>query len=147
MNTVSKAKVFIVEDHPQMREGLRKLVEYEADFQVCGEAVDVRGAVEGILDSRPDVAIIDLELGRQTGLDVIQELGRRSRQVPVLILSMHSETLYAESSLHKGAQGYVMKSATPDEITYALRCVLDGNIYLSSGMRQRLSLKKEGNHE
>ena len=147
MESLHKSKVFIVEDHLQMRQGLRKLLEFERDFQVCGEAGDVPGAIQGILESRPDVAVVDLELGSRNGLEVIQELQRRSRQIPVLILSMHSETLYAESALYRGAQGYVMKTADPDEITYALRRVLEGDIYLSSAVRQCLHSRHEGTHE
>jgi DNA-binding NarL/FixJ family response regulator len=133
-----KAKVYIVEDHRDMRESLRKLLEYEGDLEVCGDASSIHKALEGIQSTSPDLALVDLELGQHTGMDLIAQLKQNSIKVPVLILSMHSETLYAEPTIYQGARGYLMKSVPPDEIVHAVRQVLKGNIYRSSSMIQRL---------
>ena len=141
-----RKKVFLVDDHPGTREGLRKVIEYEDEFSVCGEASTVELGVSGILQTHADVAVIDLELGKQSGLDILVKLQSASRKIPVLILSMHSETLYAEKALHSGAHGYLMKSESPDEILLALHQVARGDRYLSPTMNKKLR-KKETSRE
>ncbi len=133
--TTSIAKVFIVDDHPRMRESLRKLVDFETDLCVCGEAGNVVDGLSGILQSGPDVAIVDLELGSETGLELVEQLVRAGSKVPVMILSMHAESVYAERSLKKGAAGYMMKSESSEQILHGLRQVLQGKIYLRPTMQ------------
>jgi DNA-binding NarL/FixJ family response regulator len=134
-----KAKVFIVDDYLPMRQSLRKLLEMETDLQVCGEATDVEAAYQGIQTTQPDVAIVDLILGSQTGLELLKKLNGQLQILPVLILSMLPEALNAETVLNKGARGYIMKSESPDHILAALRQVLKGEIYLSPEMALKLN--------
>jgi DNA-binding NarL/FixJ family response regulator len=140
---IPKITVFIVDDHARTREGLRKLLEFEKDLSVCGEAGDLEEAYTGILQSNPSAAIVDLELGKQSGLELIRRLRQAHCKVPIMILSMHSESQYAERSLEKGAEGYLMKSESPEQILLGLRQVLSGHIYLSPAMqlqrKQRLA--------
>lgn len=141
-----KIKIFIVDDYRPMRESLKKLIDLEIDLDVCGEAGDVDKAYEEIQATQPDVVIIDLVLGRETGLELLQRLDRQLQILPVLVLSMLPESLNAETVLNMGARGYVMKSESPDQILIALRRVLDGEIYLSPAMA--LKLHKAGqSHE
>ncbi len=124
-------RVFVVEDHPVFRLGLRELIEQEPDLTVCGEAGDVAGALAAIPGSEADLVIVDLSLGGQSGIDLIKELKARLRTLPVLVVSMYDEALYAERALVAGARGYVMKQEASDSIVRAVRRVLEGRIYLS----------------
>jgi DNA-binding NarL/FixJ family response regulator len=131
------SKVFIVDDHPRMRESLRKLVEFEADLCVCGEAGNVEDGFNGIMESTPDAAIVDLEIGKESGLDLIARLAQALRKIPVLILSMHPESIYAEKCIQQGAAGYLMKGESPEQILLGLRQVVSGQIYLSPAMQHQ----------
>src|ERR1019366_9512595 len=143
-----KARDFLVDDYAPMRQSLRKLLEIEPEFEVCGEAATLDEGCEGILAAHPDVAIVDLVLARQTGLDLLNRLKDEAgkMKIPVLILSMHPEELYAELLLQRGARGYIMKTESSDQILAAIRKVLDGQIYLSAQMEKQL-LKKGIPHE
>jgi DNA-binding NarL/FixJ family response regulator len=142
-----RAKVFIVDDYPQMGTSLRKLLEYEQDFEVCGEADDVESAAKGIRECRPDVAIVDLVLGRETGVQLLVRLSGQLKKLPILILTMLPEHLNAKFLLEKGAKGYLMKSESPDQILYALRRVVSGKTYLSPAMELHLQRKGDHSHE
>ena len=142
-----RAKVFIVDDYPPMRQSLRKLLDLENDFQVCGEAGDIEQAYDGILATQPDVAVVDLILGRQTGLELLKRLDGLLKKLPVLVLTMLPESLNAETVLNTGARGYIMKSESPDQILTALRQVVNGRFYLSPVMTQQLTKKGYFNHE
>ena len=135
--TPPKIKVFLVDDHPGTREGLRKLLEFENDMCVCGEAGSVVEAVTGITKSQPALVVVDLELGKESGIQLTTRLRELQLKVPVMILSMHPEAVYAEDCLQKGAAGYLMKSETPEQILLGLREVLQGRIYLSPAMRTK----------
>jgi len=123
--------VFIIDDHPIVRKGLVQLLDQEPDLVVCGEAADVREALAGLERARPDVVILDLSLRDSDGLELIKEIRARHGQLPVLVLSMHDETIYAERLLSAGANGYIMKQAAGDQLVVALRRVLAGGVYVS----------------
>ena len=138
---IKKSKVFLVDDHPAMRQGLKELIDQEVDLLVCGQAADIPSAIESIQKAKPDIAIVDLTLKDASGLELIKDLKVRHANLPVLVLSMHSEGLYAERALRAGARGYIMKEATTENIVKAIRQVLGGEIYLSQEASSKL-LKK-----
>ncbi len=141
-----KAKVFIVDDYLPMRESLKKLLDLETDLEVCGEASDVETAYRGIQTTHPDIALVDLVLGQETGTELLKRLNGQLQILPVLVLSMLPETLNAATVLEQGARGYIMKSESPDHILAALRHVLAGEIYLSPEMALKLNIRGQS-HE
>jgi DNA-binding NarL/FixJ family response regulator len=140
--TVSrKRSVFIVDDHPLVREGLTNLVNSQSDLIVCGEAKDSAEAIAGITKARPDVAIIDISLTNESGLELIKHLVRQFPQVALIVLSMHDEALYAERALRAGARGYVMKHETSKSVLASIRQVLAGGVYVSDRIVNRMALR------
>jgi DNA-binding NarL/FixJ family response regulator len=133
-----KKRVFLVDDHPAMRQGLKQLIEQEAGLTVCGQAGDIPSALEGIKKTKPDIAIVDLTLKDASGLDLVKDLKVHCPALPVLILSMHNEVFYAERAIRAGAHGYIMKEATTESIIEAIRRVLAGDVYLSAGVSSRI---------
>ena len=136
--TRTKAKILLVDDHPVVRQGFTQLIDQTPDLQVCGEADDVPKAIAAIAATKPDLVIVDLSLAGASGLDVISEAKVRYPTLPLFVLSMHDETLYAERALRAGARGYAMKDKPTPEIMAAIRRVLAGEIYLSERMSGRL---------
>ena len=128
---VSKSRVFLVDDHPLVREGLTNLINGQDDLAVCGEAEDSAGAIAGIAEARPDVALIDISLTNESGLELVKKLESEFPLVALIVLSMHDEALYAERALRAGARGYVMKRETTKSMLTAIRRVLAGDIYVS----------------
>lgn len=126
--------VFIVDDHPIVRQGLGQLIDHEADLKVCGEAADVKEARAGLARHKPDVVIVDLSLRDSDGLELIKDIRSKHGDLPVLVLSMHDESIYAERLLSAGANGYIMKQAVADQLLTALRRVLAGGIYVSENV-------------
>jgi DNA-binding NarL/FixJ family response regulator len=124
----AKKKIFIVEDHPLTRVMLAQLINYEDDMTVCGEADNIITALSEIKLTKPDAAIIDLNLKGSGGLELIKSLKTHHIQLPVLVLSMLPETLSAERVLRAGAKGYISKSATPADVLNAIRKVFDGQV-------------------
>jgi DNA-binding NarL/FixJ family response regulator len=133
-----KARVFVVDDHPIVRGGLAQLINQEADLQVCGEAADGAAAFDSIAALKPDVAVVDLSLQGPDGLELVKNLRAHQIPVPVVILSMHDESLYAERALRAGARAYLMKQEAAEQVLLALRRVLAGGIYVSDRMASRL---------
>jgi DNA-binding NarL/FixJ family response regulator len=129
-----KKRVVIVDDHPLVRERLAQLINHELDMEVCGEAEDTQSAMEIIRDTMPDLAIIDITLRGLSGIDLIKHLKALSIKVPILVLSMHEESIYAERVLRAGANGYITKHQSAQEIATAIRKILAGDIYLSEKM-------------
>ncbi len=123
--------VYIVDDHPVVRQGLAQLIEQEPDLAVCGEAADVREARAFLSRLTPDIVILDLSLRDSDGLELIKDIRSKYAGLPVLVLSMHDENIYAERLLSSGASGYIMKQAAGDQLIAALRRVLGGGIYVS----------------
>lgn len=130
--------VLIVDDHPVVREGIRSLLERDGEFAVIAEASDRTEALAAIDAAVPDVALVDVALRGADGLDLTRTLQSRHPRLPILIVSMHDEALYAERALHAGARGYLMKDAMADTIVHAVRKVLQGEIFVSERITQRL---------
>lgn len=132
------AKVFLVDDHPLVRRGLSELLSGEVGLEVCGEAKTSDEALERIDPEACDLAIVDLSLNGPNGLELIKRLQSRAPDLPILVYSMHDETIYAERALRAGARGYVQKQEPADCVVTAVRWVLDGHVYLSAPMTDRL---------
>jgi len=127
-------RVFIVDDHPIVRQGLGQLINHEPDLKVCGEAEGVKEARASLGETEPDVVIVDLSLRDSDGLELIKDIRSKYKNLPVLVLSMHDESIYAERLLSAGANGYIMKQAAADQLLIALRRVLGGGIYVSESV-------------
>ena len=132
--TAAKSRVFIVDDHTMFREGLRQLIEREPTMTVCGDAPDAPEGLSGIRASKPDVVIVDISLAGASGLDLIKDIKAEFDDLPVLVVSMHDESLYAERALRAGAMGYVMKHEPAKTVKAAIQKVLGGDMYLSEKM-------------
>ena len=126
-----KARIFIIDDHPLVREWLTNLIDQRDDLMVCGEASDAKEALEAIGPAAPDLAIIDLSLGGGSGTDLIRSIRNLYPKVAMIVLSMHDERVYAERSIRAGARGYIMKRESTKKIVEAIHEVLKGNMYLS----------------
>jgi DNA-binding NarL/FixJ family response regulator len=129
-----KQRVVIVEDHPMVREHIALLINKEPDMEVCGEADNIQRAMAIIRETSPNLVIVDITLNGASGLELVKGLKALSIPVPVLVLSMHEESLYAERSLRAGAKGYITKHRGSHEVLSAIRRVLAGEIYLSEKM-------------
>src|SRR6266404_1255044 len=129
-----KRTVFLVDDHPLVREWLTNLINQQADLAVCGEAESGPQAMSGILAARPDVAIVDIALKDSSGIELIKDLKQSCPTVAVLVLSMHEESHYAERALRAGARGYLMKRETTRKVIAAIRQVLEGKHYVSENL-------------
>lgn len=127
-------RVFLVDDHPMVREHLALLINQQPDLEVCGEASDAAQAMEGIEKNQPDIAIIDLSLKSSNGLELIKDIKARGWGTPVLVLSMHDEGLYAERVLRAGGFGYINKQESSGEILQAIRKVIDRQIHVSGDL-------------
>ena len=134
----TKRNVFLVDDHPIVRRGLAELIDEEPDLLVCGQGDDAYGALRAIRDARPDIVLLDVSLKDSDGIQLLGELQAQMPQLPVLMLSMHDESLYAERALRAGARGYVMKQESAPTLLSAIRMVLDGQVYVSDRMRATL---------
>lgn len=137
----SSSKVFLVDDHPLVREWLNNLIAQHDDLTVCGEAESVQQALDGISETNPDVAIVDLSLAGGSGLDVVKNVRVSRPSTAVIVLSMHDERLYAERALRAGARGYIMKRETTSNIIAAIHEVLSGKIHVSPQMNASLAEK------
>jgi DNA-binding NarL/FixJ family response regulator len=124
----------IVDDHPIVRHGLRRLLEAEADIKVCGEAETVRAAKSMLRELRPDAVIVDISLAQGDGMELVRDARAHYPHLPILVLSMHDEMIYAERMLSAGANGYIMKQAASDQFLLALRRVLSGGVYVSEAV-------------
>jgi DNA-binding NarL/FixJ family response regulator len=134
----SKARVFLVDDHAIVRDGLAQLIQREADLEVCGEAASAEEAVEALSKCRADIAIVDISLGGANGIELIKNLKALDHDLRVLVLSMHDETHYAERALRAGATGYVMKRAGREQILQAVRKVLSDEIFVSEDINKSM---------
>ena len=128
----AKANVVLVEDHPMFRERIAELINKEPDLKVCGEADNIRDGFDLITQRGAQVAIIDISLQGASGLELLKNLKAAGVTIPVLILSMHDESLYAERALRAGARGYITKNEASAKVMTALRQVLAGEIYVGT---------------
>lgn len=133
-----KRRLFLVEDHPITREGFAQLINYQADLEVCGQAGTAAKALTGVETLKPDLVIVDISLADANGLELIKNVRARFAALPMLVLSTHDESLYAERAFRAGARGYVMKQAPTAEVMKAIRTVLGGDLYMSEPMRTKL---------
>ena len=134
----ARRRVLIVDDHPIVRHGLARMIEASPDLAVCGEVETVADAKHAIRTLEPDVVIVDLTLGQGDGLELVRDVRAQRPGLPMLVLSMHEESIYAERMLAAGARGYIMKEAASDQLLIALRRVLAGKVYLSEALTARL---------
>ena len=136
-----KRKVFIVDDHPLVREWLTNLINQQSDLAVCGEAATAAEAQQAMAVAKPQVAIVDISLKDSSGIELIKDLKKSSPDLLVLVLSMHDESLYAERALRAGAKGYIMKRETTGKVIEALRQVLEGKFYISEAIAQAMTAR------
>jgi DNA-binding NarL/FixJ family response regulator len=132
------ARVLLVDDHPIVRQGLGQLIDAEPDLALSAEAADAPAALSAVEREVPDLAIVDISLAGSDGLELVRQIRERWPSVRVLVLSMHSESVYAERTLSAGAQGYIMKQEPPDRILHAMREVLRNEVFLSDKLRTKL---------
>ncbi len=131
-------RVLIVDDHPIVRQGLRRMIDPEPDLTVCGEAQTEREARAAIRELAPDIVIVDISLAQGDGLELVRDIHAQLPDLPMLVLSMHDETIYAGRLLAAGASGYIMKQAASDQLLVAVRRVLDGGTYVSEALANTL---------
>ncbi|MBF0254027.1 MAG: response regulator transcription factor [Candidatus Omnitrophica bacterium] len=136
--------IYIVDDHPIVRRGLAQLIGLTPDLVVCGEAGTAQEALADTKLKTADLALVDISLKDDNGLELIKDIRKRYPKVIILVLSMHDETYYAERSLHAGAKGYVMKQQATEQFLAAIRRVLAGEVYLSDTMSSRILRRVTG---
>jgi DNA-binding NarL/FixJ family response regulator len=127
----TKRRVLVVDDHPIVRQGLALMIDREPDLEVCGEAEEVVSALAAIAATRPDVVLLDISLPGPDGIEVLKAIRTSDPALPVLVLSMHDESVYAERALRAGANGYIMKQEATENVLVALRRVLRRELYVS----------------
>ena len=136
--TNARSRVMLVDDHPIVRQGLANLIDDEEDLTVCAQVESADEALAAVETARPDVIVIDVALGERSGLELVKDVRARWPDMPMLVLSMHDELLFAERALRAGAKGYVMKQEATEKVMEGIRKVLDGELYVSERMAARL---------
>ena len=139
--TAEKNRLLIVDDHPLFREGLRQMIDRTAGLMVCGEAADAAAALKAVPEVKPDLVLVDISLGGANGIDLIKSIKGKYDDLPILVISMHDESLYAERALRAGALGYVMKNAPAKTVKSAIFKVLGGEMFLSGKMTSSVLAK------
>lgn len=142
--TASLIRILIVDDHPAVREALAARIGRQRDMEVCGEAADLIDALPQVALTQPDLAVVDISLKTGNGIDLIKRIKDRSNKVRILVWSSHSESIYAERALQAGALGYITKEEETDTIIEAIRRVLQGKIYLSDAMTEKMLHRRIG---
>jgi len=137
-----RAKILILDDHPILRRGIADFINTESDMTVCGEAEDSNQVLTMMASVKPDLVIADISLNGSSGIEFLKTFKVEYPDIPTLVLSMHDELLYAERVLREGARGYVMKQEAVEKIVTAIRKILEGQIYLSDRMMERILEKK-----
>lgn len=138
---LAKAKVVLVEDHPMFRERLAQVINKDLGMVVAGEADNIQEALHLIKETRPDIVVADLTLRGPGGLELLKVMKAQAAEIPVLVLSMHSEALYADRAIQAGARGYITKDEDSSQLIHAIRKVLGGEVYLSEAMTDRVLRK------
>lgn len=133
-----KVRILVVDDHPIVRQGLTLLINRERDLMVCGEAEEAQSAMQEIAASRPDILIVDISLNGPDGLELLKNIRLKHPSLPVLILSMHDESIYAERALRAGANGYIMKQEATEKVLVALRRILNREVYVSERIANKM---------
>jgi len=132
-----KTQVFIVDDHPVVRDGLTTIINHEQDLNVCGQADDAPEALKAIDELKPDVVVVDISLKSSNGIELTKSINAQHTNLFVIVLSLHDESVYAERSLSAGAKAYLMKDAASESIIKAIRTVLSGEIYVSDKISKK----------
>jgi DNA-binding NarL/FixJ family response regulator len=127
-------RIMLVDDHPVVRQGLRRLLETEPDLEICGESESARDAKSLLRELQPDAVIVDVSLAQGDGLELVKDARAHYPHLRILVLSMHDEAIYAERMLSAGANGYIMKQVASEQFLQALRRVLGGGIYVSEAV-------------
>ncbi len=135
-----KKNILIVDDHPIVRRGFTQLIDQEPDLKVCGEAENVQEAMQAIADYKPDMVIVDISLKDSNGIDLIKIIADKYEGMPVLVVSMHDESVYAERVVRAGAKGYLMKQEADEVVIAAIRRILKGGLYLSEKINEKILL-------
>lgn len=135
---MARKAVLVVDDHPLMRQGLALLINQQQDMHVCGEAEEAHAALQAIAQQRPDIVILDISLNGPDGLEVLKSIRASDPDLPVLILSMHDEAIYAERALRARANGYIMKQEATEKVLVAVRRILNGDLYLSDRVSNKM---------
>lgn len=134
-----KHRVLVIDDHPIVRQGLALLINREPDLAVCGLAADTQSAAAQIAEHHPDLIILDISLRTGAdGLDLLKQIRARDAELPILVLSMHDESIYAERALRAGASGYIMKQEATELVLTAIRRILDGELYVTERVASRM---------
>lgn len=136
--TEGVTRVLLVDDHPVTRQGVAVLINQERDLHVCGEASSAPAAIDLVQKESPDLAIVDITLKTTSGIELLKNMRALAPHMPVLVMSMHDESLYAERALRAGAMGYIMKHEASDKILLAIRRVLGGELFLSDRMKEKM---------
>jgi DNA-binding NarL/FixJ family response regulator len=139
--TVQRNRILIVDDHPLFCEGLQQMIDRDAALKVCGQAADALSALRTIAELKPDLVLVDISLEGSNGIDLIKQLKIKDEELPILVISMHDESLYAERALRAGALGYVMKNEPAKVVKAAIFKVLGGDIFLSERMSSSVLAK------
>jgi DNA-binding NarL/FixJ family response regulator len=129
-----KSRLLIVDDHPLFCEGLRRMIDRHPSLTVCGQKPDAVSAMKAVAELKPDLVLVDISLEGTNGIDLIKSLKAKYEEIPILVVSMHDESLYAERALRAGAQGYIMKNQPIQIVRDAIFKVLSGDIFLSDKM-------------
>jgi DNA-binding NarL/FixJ family response regulator len=133
-----KRNILVVDDHPIVRQGIKGMLDHEPDMVLSAEADNAGDALKALDSSRPDLIVLDISLNGSDGIELTKSIRARDDKIPILIMSMHDESLYAERALRAGANGYIMKREVAGKLVTAIRQVLSGNIYVSENARQRI---------
>ncbi len=136
-------RVLIADDHPMVREGLKKILKEEPDIQVVCEAIDGKQILEQVEEYKLNVAVIDLSMPRMNGLEVLKELRQKRPALPVLVLSMHPEERFALRVLRAGAAGYLTKESAPEDLVKAIRKAVQGGKYITPTLAEKLAYDLE----
>lgn len=136
-----KSKILIVDDHPLFCEGMGRMIDRHPSLEVCGQAPDAAAAMKAVVELKPDLVLVDISLEGTNGIDLIKNLKAKHADLPILVVSMHDESLYAERALRAGAQGYIMKNQPIKIVREAIFKVLGGEIFLSEKMSSSVLAK------
>jgi DNA-binding NarL/FixJ family response regulator len=142
-----KKRILIVDDHQILRRGLAMLINMEPDLEVCGEAEDVQGGIEAVAQTTPDLVLTDISLKNSNGVQLIKLVTAAHPRIPLLAVSMHDESIYAERALRAGARGYITKKEAEEKIIEAIHQVLSGKIYLHESASEQVMQRLLGNED
>lgn len=136
--STTRKTVLVIDDHPLLRQGLAMLINQQTDLEVCCEAEEGHAALNCIASKKPDIVILDISLKGPDGLELLKTIRTIAPDLPVLVLSMHDEAIYAERALRARANGYIMKQEAPERVLVAVRRILNGEVYLSDAMSKKM---------